>query len=107
MITVSIGFFRDLSRNSTWSSYVFAMINDITGNLYRFCDFADDCLLYRVIDSQEDTIILQQDLDQLAQWIQTWTLGFNIIKFVVIRCTRSLFMIITNRQMYSPWSTIG
>ena len=54
-------------------------INDIIKNILSPLQlFADDCLLYRVINSQEDTFILQQDLDQLVQWIQTWQLRFNI-----------------------------
>ena len=34
--------------------------------------FDDDCLLYRVIDSQNDASILQQDLDRLSEWVYTY-----------------------------------
>ena len=30
--------------------------------------FSDDCLLYRVISSVEDTTKLQEDLDRLSEW---------------------------------------
>ena len=52
--------------------------------------FADDCLLYGVIDSVEDTNRLQEDLTRLSEWTNTWQLKFNVSKCTVIRCTRSL-----------------
>ena len=52
--------------------------------------FADDCLLYRVINGAEDTNRLQEDLNKLSEWANTWQLKFNVSKCTVIRCTRSL-----------------
>jgi len=51
--------------------------------------FADDCLLYKIINIPEDTTILQKDLDQITTWISTWQLRLNIFKYVVIHCGRS------------------
>ena len=51
--------------------------------------YADDCLLYRIIDTPEDTAILQNDLDQITSWVATWQLRLNITKCVLIRCGRS------------------
>ena len=34
--------------------------------------FADNCLLYRIINTPQDTTILQKDLDQITTWISTW-----------------------------------
>ena len=39
--------------------------------------FADDTKLYRVVDSQEDANLLQEDLDQMVEWSHTWQLPFN------------------------------
>ena len=39
--------------------------------------FADDTKLYRVVDSQEDANLLQEDLDQMVKWSRTWQLPFN------------------------------
>ena len=50
--------------------------------------FADDCLLYRVIDSEEDSIILQQDLDALAKWEEDWAMEFAPEKCKLLRITR-------------------
>ena len=42
--------------------------------------FADDCLLYRTINSDADERQLQQDLDTMIEWINTWPLRFNAAK---------------------------
>ena len=42
--------------------------------------FADDCLLYRAINTIKDHHILQQYLDNLHQWAQYWGIGFNAKK---------------------------
>ena len=39
--------------------------------------FADDCLLYRVIQSAQDQIQLQADLKNLQQWAADWGMVFN------------------------------
>ena len=49
-------------------------INDLPNVLSpgtRVCLFADDCLVYRVIKSVEDQILLQHDLDNLISWADT------------------------------------
>ena len=66
-------------------------INDIIENITsKLRLFADDCLLYRVITSEQDTVALQKDLDILAQWASKWQMKFNISKCTFMRCTRSL-----------------
>ena len=47
-------------------------INDIISNINSpLRIFADDCLLYRIINTSKDTIIFQKDLDQIASWVST------------------------------------
>ena len=48
---------------------------------------ADDCLLYRRINSTEDSEILQQDLNNLQDWEQKWMMSFNPDKCEVVRVT--------------------
>jgi len=44
-------------------------INDITTNITSYIRlFADDCILYRVIHSEQDHQLLQQDLNRIIQW---------------------------------------
>lgn len=52
--------------------------------------FADDCVLYRTIASMQDTVIMQQDLDKLAQWEQTWQMEFHPGKCHVLHITRAI-----------------
>ena len=40
--------------------------------------FADDCILYRSIKTQQDSTLLQYDLNSIAQWELTWQMKFNI-----------------------------
>ena len=49
--------------------------------------FADDCLLYRTINAQHDTVILQDDLNILEQWEAKWLMSFNPDKCEVLRVT--------------------
>ena len=42
--------------------------------------FADDCLLYREINTFQDHITLQQDLHNLEKWADTWGMRFNAAK---------------------------
>ena len=39
--------------------------------------FADDCLVYRIIHSTNDTIQLQADLVQLGLWMNAWQMTLN------------------------------
>ena len=50
--------------------------------------FADDCFLYRVINSPEDSQALQEDLDALQQWEKDLLMSFNPDKCEVIRITK-------------------
>ena len=66
-------------------------INDVTKGINSPLHlFADNCLLYRVINGVEDTNRLQEDLNKLSEWANTWQLKFNVSKCTVICCTRSL-----------------
>jgi len=66
-------------------------INDITKGINSPLRlFADDCLLYRIINNIDDTNRLQEDLNKLSEWADAWQLRFNASKCTVIRCTRSL-----------------
>ena len=46
--------------------------------------FADDCLLYHQINSQQDHQILQSDLAALEKWAHTWGVRFNAKKCYIL-----------------------
>ena len=56
-------------------------INDISdGVLSSIRLFADDCVLYRQVQTREDYTMLQQDLSTLSQWAKLWDMSFNVKK---------------------------
>ena len=76
-------------------------INDITENISSQLKlFADDCLLYLSVKSEQDSILLQWDLDTLSQWAKVWQMRFNLSKCTVMRCTRSHNPIIVNYSFH-------
>ena len=50
--------------------------------------FADDCLIYKEIHSQQDTEDLQTDLDALQTWERRWLMSFHPQKCQLLRITR-------------------
>ena len=61
-------------------------INDIADGVQsQLRLFADDCIIYRTINSPEDHKILQQDLNQLSMWAKTWQMEFNVSKCNILR----------------------
>ena len=46
--------------------------------------FADDCILYRQINSPTDATILQNDLKELENWEKVWKMKFNIEKCMIL-----------------------
>ena len=64
-------------------------INDLPENIRSSVRlFADDCVLYRNIESPSDCQILQDDLNSLAQWEADWQMKFNVAKCHSMRVTR-------------------
>ena len=73
-------------------------INDLPDNIRSSVRlFADDCVLYRNICSPSDCLILQDDLDRLAQWETDWQMKFNVAKCHSIpsRQTNQVWIFIT------------
>ena len=65
-------------------------INDLPNCVQsRIRLFADDCILYGNIRSNEDTIVLQDDLNKLADWEQKWGMDFHPDKCSTLHVTRS------------------
>ena len=66
-------------------------IDDIDTDIFSSIHlFADDCILYRMIETPEDHQQLQSDLNPLMRWTMQWQMKLNPEKCVTLRCTRSL-----------------
>ena len=50
--------------------------------------FADDCLIYRSINSISDQVTLRKDLEALYEWGMTWGLKFNVDKCKMMHMDR-------------------
>ena len=60
-------------------------INDLPNCVQSPCRlFADDCIIYRNIDNEADANTLQQDLNNLQKWEQTWLMAFHPEKNVLL-----------------------
>ena len=64
--------------------YINNLPDNITSTLKLY---ADNVLLYRSIDSVQDSIALQQDLNTLQDWVNKWLMVFNPTKCELIRTT--------------------
>ena len=62
--------------------------------------FADDCLLYRVISSQEDAVSPQEVLDRLQEWESDWQMAFNPDKCEHIRITNKKKIVQSSYQIH-------
>jgi len=51
--------------------------------------FADDTKVYRHINSHQDHLILQHDINNIFQWSKTWGLTFNKLKCNIISLKRN------------------
>ena len=64
-------------------------INEISTNIQSTIRlYADDCVLYRPIISDQDNNALQSDLYTLCKWSDCWKLNFNVSKCKVMNMSR-------------------
>ena len=49
--------------------------------------FADDCVCYREIKNEEDTLKLQRDIDRLGSWARKWGMRFQPVKCNMMQLT--------------------
>ena len=62
-------------------------VNDIDkGLVSRIWKFADDIKLANTVETDEDRIVLQTDLDNVMRWTKEWEMEMNISKCTTLRC---------------------
>ena len=63
-------------------------INDISADIESEIRlFADDCVCYREIENEEDTLKLQRDIDRLGSWARKWGMRFQPVKCNMMQLT--------------------
>ena len=72
----------DIPRGTVLGPLLFSLyINDISSDIESEIRlFADDCVCYREINDEEDTIKLQRDIDRLGSWARKWGMRFQPVK---------------------------
>ena len=64
-------------------------INDISSDIeYEIRLFADDCVCYREIEEEVDTMNLLRDIDRLGSWARKWGMRFQPVKCSMMQLTR-------------------
>ena len=63
-------------------------INDISADIESEIRLsADDCVCYREIKNEEDTLKLQRDIDRLGSWARKWGMRFQPVKCNMMQLT--------------------
>ena len=90
MFSVSISFCK------CFSIYIFLYIYfAIDTDLFsKICKFADDTKIGRAVATEDEVLLLRNDLKNLAKWAIDWQMLFNVKKCVVMH-------IGTNNKLYS------
>ena len=68
-----------------FSVHINDIIQDITSEIRLF---ADDCVCYRTINSEEDCLDLQKDIDNLGKWARHWGMRFQPVKCNIMQLFR-------------------
>ena len=54
------------------------------------CLFADDTLVYQMVDTKADKLNFQKNIDALHAWADTWGMSFNVSKCSVMLFNQTL-----------------
>ncbi|OWF40344.1 hypothetical protein KP79_PYT25115 [Mizuhopecten yessoensis] len=86
----------------SWGAILFlAFINDLPSTVSSKVKlFADDCQIYRTIESSYNSAVLQQDQVALEKWENDWKMFFNPQKCVTIRITRKQKTVNATYRLY-------
>ena len=66
-------------------------INDLPETVKAYVKiFADDTKIFNAINSSDDNVILQEDIDNLVNWSKKWQLPFNMEKSKLVQYGRNI-----------------
>ena len=79
-------------------TYINDLPDEVISSTIRL--FADDCILYRRIKTQQDSTLLQHDLNSIAQWELIWQMKFNIDKCYTMQVGRTRHKILNTYTLH-------
>ena len=68
--------------------------------------YADDCVLYRRIDTLADARALQEDLQLLELWEEKWKMSFNVDKCMAVSVTLKRIPVHANYTLHGKKLTV-
>lgn len=75
----------------------FIYINDLASNISSGIRlFADDCVIYRPITNSSDNSALQDYLNRIQDWCNTWLMSLNVFKTKLISFQRRRNHVLSN-----------
>ena len=78
-------------------------INDISSGIESEIRlFADDCVCYREMKVEEDTMKLQRAIDRLGSWARKWGMRFQPVKCNMMQLTRKWI-----KKIHAPYTLEG
>ena len=99
-----------VSQGTVLGPLLFSLyINDISADIESEIRlFADDCVCYREIKNEEDTLKLQRDIDRLGSWATKWGMRFQPVKCNMMQLTnkRSSKIRLTTLLRALYWKTL-
>ena len=80
-ITMAFGVERCLSGISAGSVTVYYLVNDLELQIINtVLKFADDTKMFGTVIDEDDRAVLQEDLQKLSEWADSWQMEFNVEK---------------------------
>ena len=93
-----------------WTPLLFLKyINDLPKECENLSDislFAEDAELYKLLNSKNDKMMLQQALNNFKSWEHKWLLNLNIVKCIVISIRKDLVNIILKHQLVTNYYNV-
>ena len=86
---------------------ILAYINDLPDMISSSKFFAEDSMLFKVMQNENDRVGLQKDFTELEDWEGKWQMSFNASKCSVIQIVPRGCAAINVHALQALWSHFG